>query len=88
MSSSKGWRSEARATTMRRRGLGLRQVQPLDAVGEHRWARLAEVEAALVHLGDVGHEVGLDAARVAQDRGELRQQLLVGERLERVGFMK
>jgi hypothetical protein len=68
------------------RGLGLRQVQPLDAVGEHRGARLAEIEPALVHRGDVGHEVGLDAARVAQDRDEPRQQLIVGERPERVGF--
>jgi hypothetical protein len=43
-------------------GLGLREVQGPRAVGEHRREGLTGVEASLVRLGDVGHQVLLDAA--------------------------
>jgi hypothetical protein len=43
-------------------GLGLREVEPFGAVGEHRGRGLTGVEAARLDLADVGDEIGLDAA--------------------------
>jgi hypothetical protein len=41
-------------------GLGLGEVQDLHAVGEHRGEGLAGIELSLLHLGDVGDDVGLE----------------------------
>jgi hypothetical protein len=43
-------------------GLGLREVQVLRAVREHRGERLPGLEPSLVDLADVSDEIGLDAA--------------------------
>ena len=61
------------------RRLRLGQVEALDAVVEHRRAGLPLVEAALVDLGDVGDEVGLDAARVAEDLRQAQEECRVRE---------
>ena len=44
-------------------GLGLREMQALGAVGEHRREGLTGEEPSLVDLADVSDEIGLDAAR-------------------------
>ena len=64
-------------------GLGLREVQGLRAVGEHGGEGFTSVEASLVHLGDVGDEVGLDAARLGEDLGQAAEEIAVGDRRER-----
>ncbi len=66
-------------------GFRLRQVQLLDAVVEHRRARLAQEKAPRIDLGDVGDQVGLDPARVAEDRGEPLEQVAVRNGREREG---
>jgi len=43
-------------------GLGLREMQALGAVGEHRREGLTGEEPSLVDLADVSDEVGLDAS--------------------------
>jgi hypothetical protein len=58
-------------------GLGLREMEDLRAVGEHRGRSLAGVEPALVDLADVGDEVGLDAPGLPQKLDEAAQQLVV-----------
>jgi serine/threonine protein kinase len=58
-------------------GLGLREMQHVDAVGVHRSRRLSGVESALVHLGDVRHQVGFDAAGLPQRVGQTAEHLLV-----------
>ena len=63
-------------------GLGLREVQPLSTVGEHRRGGFTGVEPASLDLADVGDEVGLDAARVRDELVEAAQQLVVGEAVE------
>ncbi len=63
-------------------GLGLGEVEPLGAVGEHGRRGLAGVEPACVDLADVGDEVGFVASRLAQDVGEAEEELAVGELLE------
>jgi hypothetical protein len=67
-------------------GFRLGEVQDLFTVREHRRTGFASVEPSLVDLGDVGHEVGLDAARLAQKLGETREQLVVGNGVERVSL--
>jgi hypothetical protein len=47
-------------------GLGLREVEDLRAVGEHRGSGVAGIEPSLVHLGDVGDEIALDAAVLSE----------------------
>ena len=42
-------------------GLGLREMQALGAVGEHRREGLPGEQPALVDLADVSDDVGLDA---------------------------
>ena len=64
-------------------GLGLREVQGVRAVREHRRKRLAGIEPSLVHLGDVGDNVGLDAPRLSHKLGEAVEQRVVRNRLER-----
>jgi hypothetical protein len=58
-------------------GLGLREVEHLHAVGEHRRHGLPGVGPPGVDLGDVGDEVGLDPPRVLEQRGETTQKLVV-----------
>ena len=60
-------------------GLGLREVEPLGAVDEHRGRGFAGVEPALLDFADVGDEVGLDAARVGHELAEAAEQLVVGD---------
>jgi len=64
-------------------GLGLREVEDLSAVVEHRRAGEPRVEVALLHLRDVGDERRLGATGLSQQLGEPRQELVVGDRLER-----
>ena len=69
-------------------GLTLREMESLRAVGEHGRERFTGVEASLVRLGNVGDEVRLDAARLAEDLGQAAQEDVVGDRGERpaLGF--
>jgi len=69
-------------------GLTLREMESLRAVGEHGGERFTGVEASLVRLGNVGDEVRLDAARLAEDLGQAAQEDVVGDRGERpaLGF--
>ena len=60
-------------------GLGLGEVKGLGAVDEHRGEGLAREQTALVDLADVGDEVGLDAARLADELVQSPQQLVVGD---------
>ena len=64
-------------------GLRFGQMEALDTIREHRRARLAQVEAPLVHLGDVGDEVGLDTAGVVQDLRQAQEEDVVRERSQR-----
>jgi hypothetical protein len=64
-------------------GLGLREVQLLRTVREHRGKRLAGVEPSLVDLADVGDEVGLDPTRLRHQLVEAEQQLVVGHGVKR-----
>jgi hypothetical protein len=50
-----------------------------NAVAEHRRAGLAGVQLPGVDFGDVRDEVGLDAARVAEDLGQAREERVVAE---------
>ena len=69
-------------------GLTLREMESLRAVGEHGRERFTRVEASLVRLGNVGDEVRLDAARLAENLGQAAQEDVVGDRGERpaLGF--
>jgi hypothetical protein len=69
-------------------GLAFRQVKSLRAISEQGGERLARPESSLVHFGDVGDEVRLDAARLAEDLGQAAQEDVVGDRGERpaLGF--
>ena len=58
-------------------GLGLREMEHLGRVKEHRRRGRAGVQATRVDLGEVSDEVGLDASRLPQDLGEPAQQLVV-----------
>ena len=59
-------------------GLGLREMQVLRAVREHRWEGMTGEEPSLVDLADVGDEVGLDAARLRHELPESPEQLVIG----------
>ena len=63
-------------------GLGFGEVKGLCAVDEHGGEGLAREQPALVDLADVGDEVGLDAARLADELVESPQQLVVGDVVE------
>ena len=54
-------------------------MKGLGAVDEHRREGLAREESTLIDLADVGDEVGLDAARLADERVQSPQQLVVGD---------
>jgi hypothetical protein len=64
-------------------GLGLGEVEDVRAVNEHRGGGFARVEVSSLHLTDVGHEVGLDAAGLTEEEGEPPQEVVVGEGFER-----
>jgi hypothetical protein len=64
-------------------GLGLGEVQDVHAVGEHRREGLAGKEPSLLHLRDVGDDVGLDAPGLAHELGQAVEQLVVRDGLER-----
>jgi hypothetical protein len=63
-------------------GLGLREMEHLGAPREHRRGRLASVELAPVHLGHVGHELGLVVADLLQYREQVSKQRVVGDGLQ------
>ena len=63
-------------------GLRLGEMEDVGAIREHGRRGLARVELSFVDLGDVRHEVRLDAARLPQQLGEPRQQLVVADRPE------
>ena len=65
-------------------GLGLGEVEDLGAVREHRGRGLAGVEPARVDLADVSDEVGLVATGLAEQIRQATEQLVVGERRQRV----
>jgi hypothetical protein len=56
--------------------LRLREMKDLRTVREHGGRSLADVEPALVHLGDVGDEVGLDPPSVPHELGQAAQELV------------
>ena len=74
-----------RSTSRRNAEIGFRlgEVQSVHAVGEHRRKGLAGEEPSLLHLGDVGDDVGLDAPGLAHELGQAVEQLVVRDRLER-----
>ena len=63
--------------------LGLGKMQDLGAVGEHRGRGFPGIESSFVHLAEMGHEVGLQAAGPMQELGKAAEQLVVREPLER-----
>jgi hypothetical protein len=64
-------------------GLGLREVEPLGAVDEHRSSSLSSVEPTPVDLADVGHDIGLHVSGVREELGEPAEKIVVGQCLER-----
>ncbi len=52
---------------------------------EHGGRGLAGVEPAHVDLPDVGDEIGLGVAGVAEERDETAEELVVGDELESAG---
>ena len=54
------------------------------APGEHRGRGLARVEAACVHFGDQGHEVGFGAPGVPQHIRQTTKQLVIRDELQGV----
>jgi len=63
-------------------GLRLGEMEGLGAIREHRRKGLARVEASLIDLGDVSHEIGLGGASPAKQVGEPSEQLVVGDVVE------
>ena len=63
-------------------GLRLGEVEGLGAKREHRRKGLARVQASLVDLGDVSHEIGLGGTRPVGQVGEPGEQLVVGDVVE------
>jgi len=63
-------------------GFGLGEVKPLRAVGKHGRRGLAGVQPTRIHLGAVGHEVGLDPSRLTKELGQTAEQVLVRDGLE------
>ncbi len=64
-------------------GLGLGEMKAFRAVDEHGRKGLARVEPSSLHLADVGDEVGLGPAGLAEEKREPAKEVVVGERLER-----
>ncbi len=65
-------------------GLGLGEVKDLGAVHEHRGGGFAGVEPAPVDLANVGDEGGLVATGLTEQIRQATEQLVVGERCQRV----
>ena len=65
-------------------GLGLGEVEDLSTVPEHRGRGFAGVEPAPVDLADVSDEVGFVATGLAEQIRQASEQLVVGERRQRV----
>ncbi len=65
-------------------GLGLGEVEDLGAVREHRGRGFAGVEPARVDLANVSDEVGLVATGLTEQIRQATEQLVVGERRQRV----
>jgi len=61
------------------KGLALGQMQDARAIHEHGWARATGPEPTEIHLGDVGDEVNLDAARLTHGAREPGEELVVRE---------
>jgi hypothetical protein len=60
-------------------GLGLGEMEDLRAVREHRRRGFARVEPALLDFSDVRDQVGLDPARVTEQRGQATKDIVVRE---------
>ena len=45
-------------------------------------ASLARVQPPLIHLADVGDEIGLDPPRVLQELRELTKKIIIGNRMK------
>src|SRR5258706_14899076 len=73
-----------RSTSRRNAEIGFRlgEVQDVHAVGKHRRKGLAGEEPSLLHLGDVGDDVGFDVPGLAHELGQAVEQLVVRDRLE------
>ena len=65
-------------------GLGLGEVEDLGTVREHRGRGFAGVEPTPVDLADVSDEVGLVATGLTEEIRQATEQLVVGERRQRV----
>ena len=65
-------------------GLGLGEVEDLGAVLEHRGRGFAGVETAPVDLANVRDEVGLVATGPTEQIRQATEQIVIGERRERV----
>ena len=65
-------------------GLGLGEVEDLGAVREHRGRGFAGVEPAPVDLADVSDEVGLVATGPTEEIRQATEEIVVGERRQRV----
>ena len=65
-------------------GLGLGEVKDLGAVHEHRGRGFAGIEPAPVDLANVGDEGGLVATGLTEQIRQATEQLVVGERCQRV----
>jgi hypothetical protein len=66
-------------------GRGLREVQDLGAVGEHRGAALLEVERASVDLAEVGEQLRLDLTLAGDELVEYAKQVAIGKVCKRGG---
>jgi hypothetical protein len=62
---------------------GLREVQDLGAVGEHRGAALLEVEPASVDFAEVGEQLRLDLTVAGDELLECAEQGAIGEACQR-----
>jgi len=65
-------------------GLGLRKMQALEAVHEHRRRSLPRVQSPGVDLADVSDEVGLGVTGAGEELGETAEELVVGDGLQLV----
>jgi hypothetical protein len=64
-------------------GLGLREVEHVDAVRKHRGRSHSSEEPAPVHLADMGDELGLGPAGLSEKDGQTTEQLVVRDPCER-----
>jgi hypothetical protein len=63
-------------------GFGFREVKDLHAVDEQRRGGFTRVQSALVDLADVGNDVGLDSAGLADELDQAPKKLVVANRFE------